>query len=176
VYIIAFGIEIAFFLFALALFASAYFAQKSAAPFFPTPKRAIERSLAEVKLKKGEIFYDLGAGTGKALLLADKNYGAITTGFEISIIFYCLGKLNLFFHNSKAKLFARNFFKQNLSDAGVVFCFLFPPTMQKMEDKLKAELRSGARVIVYAFPLPTMVPTKTITVQGNWKMFFYNID
>jgi hypothetical protein len=45
--------------------------------------------------------------------------------------------------------------------------------MQKIEDKLKAELMPGARIIAYAFPLPTMVPIQTATIHGKWKMFIY---
>jgi tRNA A58 N-methylase Trm61 len=166
---------LAFIALALALFVSAYRAQKSAAPFFPTPKSAIREALKGAGISPGDTFYDLGAGTGKVLLIAEKEFGARATGFEISVLFYCIAKINLLLHHSKAALLAKNLFDQNLRDANVVFCFLFPPVMKKIEDKLKAELKPGARVIVYAFPLPTMTPTKTTTVHGKWKMFIYTI-
>ncbi len=161
--------------FAIVLFASTYFARKSAAPFFPTPKNAIRNALKDARLRRGETFYDLGAGTGKVLLIAEQEFGARAIGFEISLIFYCIAKINLLLRHSHATLVPKNFFKQNLRAADVVFCFLFPPVMQNIEDKLKAELTPGARVIAYAFPLPTMTPTKTITVRGQWKMFIYHI-
>jgi len=173
IYAIAFGIEALFFIFTVALFASTYFAQRSAAPFFPTPKMAIRNALKEAELHPGELFYDLGAGTGRVLLIAEKEFGARAIGFEISIIPYCIAWIDLFIHHSRAKLIAKNLFYQNLRDADVIFCFLFPHAMQKIENKFKAELKPGTRIIVYAFPLPTMTPTKTITVHGKWKMFFY---
>jgi SAM-dependent methyltransferase len=168
-------IIIAFVALAVMIFASAYRAQKSAAPFFPTPKSAIRVALRDVALGPGELFYDLGAGTGKALLIAEKEFGGRATGFEISVLFYFIAKINLLLHRSRATLRAKNLFDQNLHDANVVFCFLFPPVMQKIENKLKAELKPGTRVIVYAFPLPTMAPTKVSTVHGKWKMFIYTI-
>jgi hypothetical protein len=174
-YLITFGIEAAFLIFAASLFASVYFSRKSGAPFFPTPKDTIRTALREAHLAPGEIFYDLGAGDGKALLIAEKEFGARAIGFEISTIFYCIGKINLFFHRSRARLLKQNLFSATLNDADVVFCFLAIRTMQKMEDKIKAELKPGARVIVYAFPLPTMTPIKTITVHGKWKRFIYII-
>jgi SAM-dependent methyltransferase len=155
---------------------SMYRARKSAAPFYPTPKAAIRAALKEVSLAPGELFYDLGAGTGKALVIAEKEFGAQATGFEISLIPYWIAKINLFLRRSHAKLYAKNFFTQNLHDADVVFCFLAIRTMQKTENKLKAELKPGARIIIYAFPLPDMTPIKTITVHGQWKMFIYSID
>jgi SAM-dependent methyltransferase len=172
----AIAIEAVFAIIVLVIFASVYFARKSAAPFFPTPASAIRTALRDAALAPGELFYDLGAGNGKSLLIAEKEFGAQAIGFEISILFYCIAKINLWMHHSRAKLLAKNFFAADLRNADVVFCFLAIRTMQKMETKLKAELKPGARIVVYAFPLPTMTPTKTMTVHGAWKMFFYRID
>lgn len=161
----------------IVLSVSMYKARKIAAPFYPAPTDAIREALKEAGLKPGEIFYDLGAGTGKALILAEKEFGAKATGFEISIIPYWIARINLFLHASRATLLPKDFFTvADLRDVNVIFCFLAIRTMQKIEDKLKAELKPGARVIVYAFPLPTMTPTKIITVHNQWKMFLYRLD
>jgi hypothetical protein len=123
---------------------------------------------------------------GKALLIAEREFGARATGFEISILPYCIAKINLFLGRAKkektrpggasAKIIFKNFFEQDLHDADVIFCFLFPPIMHKVEHKLRNELKPGARVVVYAFPLSTMAPTQTIIVCGKWKMFVYRTD
>jgi cyclopropane fatty-acyl-phospholipid synthase-like methyltransferase len=94
-YAIAFGIPVLFFVLVLALFGSIYFSRRSGAPFYPTRARVIRAALKEATLKSGESFYDLGAGTGKALLIAEKEFSACATGFEISTIFYLIGKMNL---------------------------------------------------------------------------------
>ena len=82
----------------------------------------------------------LGAGTGKALLIAEKEFGAHAIGFEISTIFYIIGKINLFIHGSRATLVKKNLFDADLKSADVIFCFLAIRTMQKMEDKIKTGL------------------------------------
>ncbi len=174
-YAIAFGALALFFLFVGMIFGSLYTARKSGAPFYPTRTGVIRTALEAAALRSGEIFYDLGAGTGRALLIAEKEFGARATGFEISTIFFLIGKINLFVHRSHVSLINKNLFGADLKEADVVFCFLAIRTMQKMEDKIKTGLKPGARVIVYAFPLPTMTPTKTITVHGQWKMFIYTI-
>lgn len=178
-YVMALGIvivaEAALFGLAITLLTSAHHARKSAAPYYPTPARAIREALAAAELGGGESFYDLGAGAGKALLIAEKEFGARATGFEISLLPCWIGKINLFVHGSHAALIPKNFFDADLSAADVVFCFLAIRTMQKMEDKIKTGLKPGARVIVYAFPLPTMTPIKTITVHRQWKIFIYSI-
>jgi len=175
-YALAILIVLLFLLLAGALFGSVFFSRKSGAPFYPTRKSVIRKALKEAELKPGESFYDLGAGTGKALLIAEKEFGARATGFEISTIFYIIGKINLLLHGSRAQFFKKNLFDADLKNADVIFCFLAIRTMQRMEDKIKTGLKLGARVIVYAFPLPTMTPTKTITIHGQWKMFVYQFE
>ncbi len=172
----SFGIGAGFVIIALVLFGSVHFAHRSGAPFYPTQKNVIRRALTEAGFRPGEIFYDLGAGTGKALLIAEKEFGARATGFEISPIFYIIGKINLFIHGSHARLIKKNLFAADLKEVDVIFCFLAIRTMQRMEDKIKTGLKPGARAIVYAFPLPKMTPTKTITVHGQWKIFIYKSE
>ncbi len=172
-YIAALAIEVAFAILVVALFSSIFLSRRSGAPYYPTRKSAIREALKEAGLKPGESFYDLGAGTGKALLIAEKEFGARATGFEISVLFYLIGKINLLVHRSHAALIKKNLFRADLGDADVVFCFLAIRSMQRMEDKIKTGLKSGARIIVYAFPLPTMTPAKTITIHAKWKMFIY---
>jgi SAM-dependent methyltransferase len=176
-YTVALGItvvmEAALFALAIALFVSAQRARRSAAPYYPTPARAIRAALAAADLRPGESFYDLGAGAGKALLIAEKEFGARAKGFEISLLPYWLGKINLFLHGSHAALVPKNFFDAELKSADVIFCFLAIRTMKKMGDKIKTGLKPGARVIVYAFPLPNMTPASTIAIHGKWEMFIY---
>ena len=168
-------VEAIVFAVGIVLFISMYKARENAAPFYPAPTEAIRNALREVSLKPGEAFYDLGAGTGRALVIAEKEFGARATGFEISIIPYWVAKINLWIRHAHAAIIAKDFFNENLRDADVIFCFLAIRTMQKMEDKIKTGLKPGARVIVYAFPLPTITPAKTITIHGQWKMFIYKI-
>ena len=172
-YIAAIVIEIVFVVLVITIFGSVYLSRRSGAPFYPTRKNVIRQALTESGLRSGEAFYDLGAGTGKALLIAEKEFDARATGFEISTLFYIIGKINLFIHGSRATLIKKNLFDADLKNADIVFCFLAIRTMQKMEDKIKTGLKPGARIIVYAFPLPTMTPIKTIPVRGQWKMFIY---
>jgi predicted RNA methylase len=164
-----------FAIFAASLFYSMRHARKNGAPFYPTPTSAIRTALREAALAPGETFYDLGTGTGKTLVIAEKEFGARAIGFEIDIIFYCIAKLNLFFHRSRAKIIARNFFNEDLSDADVIFCFLTIRTMPKMEEKIRRGLKPGTRVIAYAFPFPTLIPIKTIAIRDDWKLFFYKV-
>lgn len=158
-----------------AILMSMELARRSAAPFFPSSKNVMRRAMKEADLKSGELFYDLGAGTGTSLIIADKEFGARAVGFEINILPYCIAKIKIFFRRSTAKIFFRSLFNENLRNADVVFCFLLPRTMEKLYPKFKAELKPGARLVAYTFPPPAMTPAKTIVIDGDWKLFVYKI-
>jgi SAM-dependent methyltransferase len=159
-----------------AILMSMELARRSAAPFFPSSKNVMRRAMKEANLKPGEIFYDLGAGTGTSLIIADKEFGAYAVGFEINILPYLIAKIKIFFRRSHAKIFFRSLLTEDFRDADVVFCFLLPRTMEKLESKFEAELKPGARLIVYTFPLPNTKPDKTIPIHAGWNIFVYKIE
>lgn len=127
------------------------------APFVPTPMEAVEKILELAEIKKGEKIYDIGCGDGRMVYLAAKEYGANATGFELSPLVYCLARIRHFFWRSKAKIRFANFKAKNLSDADVIVCYLLPDTLARLQEKLDRELKKGARVVSYAFPV------------GDWK-------
>ncbi|HUC02093.1 MAG TPA: class I SAM-dependent methyltransferase [Candidatus Paceibacterota bacterium] len=164
-----------FAVFTVWLFVSARSARKSGAPYFPTPTRAIRAALRAAELRPGESFYDLGAGTGRALLIAEHEFGARATGFEISPLFAAIALADLFLHRSRATIKMADFFKEDIGGADVIFCFLAIRTMARMEEQIGRQAKAGARIIVYAFPLPGMKPTQVIPVRGQWKMYLYRL-
>lgn len=145
------------------------------APYFKTPKKAIRELLAAAQIKPGQKFYDLGAGDGKVLIIAEKEFAALAIGFELAPIVYVMARLNLFFHGVKhARLYCRNFYKQNLSEADIVFCFLSLHAMAKLEPKFEQELKTGTKVISYSFSIHGWQPKKVIEGYPG-KVFLYEI-
>ncbi|MCX6812988.1 MAG: 50S ribosomal protein L11 methyltransferase [Candidatus Azambacteria bacterium] len=147
------------------------------APFLPTPKHIIKEILKEANLKSGEKLYDLGSGTGQVLVIAEKFFGANTVGFELSPIFYLISKLNLFFNNTRSsQVFLKNFYNQNISDADVVFAYLIPRSMNKLELKFIRELKKGTRIISYAFAIKNWEPKKILKKERMPPVFIYEIS
>lgn len=125
------------------------------APFVPTPMKAVEKMLKISKLKKGDKIYDIGCGDGRVVYLAANKHEADATGFELSPFVFMFAKIRQFLWRSKAKVQFANFKSKDLSDADIIFCYLLPETLVKLEPKLTKELKPGARVISYAFPIAT---------------------
>lgn len=82
-------------------------------------------------------------------------------GIEYNIAAYYCAKIRNIFLKNKVSYRRENFFKVNLGDADIVYTYLFPGVMNRLEAKLANELKSGTVVIANSFPLKSKGP-KTI--------------
>lgn len=143
------------------------------APYFKTPKKAIREILKISGVKPGDKIYDLGAGDGAILIIAEKEFGAFGIGFELSPFVYSAAQLNLFLNGvKKSKIYCRNFYHQNISDADIVFCFLSIHAMEKLKDKFETELKPGTKIISYTFAIHGWLPKQTISGYPG-KVYLY---
>jgi hypothetical protein len=126
------------------------------APILYSPKKATREALKLINPKKGATFFDLGMGNGRTLIVASREFNLKTVGYELSPMVFFLAKITILLSGiKKPQLFMKNFYKQNLSEADIIFCFLTPAAMEKLEPKFKKELKAGTHIISYAFKIPT---------------------
>jgi hypothetical protein len=126
------------------------------APILYSPKKATREALKTINPKEDAKFFDLGMGSGRTLIVASKEFKLKTFGYELSPIVFFLAKINILLSGiKKPQLFMKNFYKQNLSEADIVFCFLTPPAMEKLKPKFEMELKAGTFIISYAFKIPS---------------------
>lgn len=122
------------------------------AGYTPTPKNIIAEAFKLADLTKNEVFYDLGCGTGEALIEATKLCDHVKD-IEIEPIRWFICTLRA----RKAQVILGNLFKQDISDADVIFMFQYKGLINKrIADKIKAETRTGTRIISYYWPIESM--------------------
>jgi len=148
------------------------YASFQAAPFVPMRSKDLAKALEFMQIKVGEKFFDLGAGDGRILAAAEK-CGAKAVGYEISLPQFLAARLRKIFFRAKFEILFKDFWQVDLRDADVVFAFLMPKVMPRLKEKLEKELRSGARVISYAWLVPGWTPTAVHEIGGYRKLFLY---
>ncbi len=132
----------------------------SFAPWVPSRRRDLERIFSLVELKPGQIFYELGCGDGRVTIYAARHFPAEAIGLEFSLPMYLLCKIKqIFFYRKNLHIKFKNLYYENLSKADVIYFFAIPRTLnQKFLNKLKKELKRGAKVISYSFRIDGLTP------------------
>jgi len=112
---------------------------------------------------------DLGSGDGRIVIAAVAKYGA-RGGFGVDISGEMVALSNE--NASKAGVgervhfYERDLFTADVRDATVVTVYLLPGVMGQVEEKLRAELKPGTRVVVHDFPFPHWKAEKSVTVES----------
>jgi tRNA A58 N-methylase Trm61 len=115
------------------------------------------------QLKKGEVLFDLGAGDGRTLIMAAKDFGAQAVGIELredlaEKASTSIRELGL---QDRIKIIQSDMFTVDVHAADVVFLYLTTSANEKVKPKLESELRSGARVVSHDYEILGWKPTKT---------------
>ncbi|MCF8084573.1 MAG: class I SAM-dependent methyltransferase [Deltaproteobacteria bacterium] len=129
--------------------------------FVSTSTPRIQATLDAVPMRPGERLYDLGCGDGRVLRAMVGRYDVQAVGFEVNPVAYLVAKA-LSVATERVRICYGNFWSKDLSDADVVFCYLFPDLMERLALKLHRELRPGCRVVSCNFPLSGWTPTQIL--------------
>ena len=125
-------------------------------PWVPTPLRKVRKMLDMARVRPGDLLYDLGCGDGRMIITAARHYGARAVGIEIDPLRHllCQVLITILGLRGRVRIIHGDFFKQDLSDADVVTGYLLPDINEKLEAKLRRELRPTTRVVSsdYTFP------------------------
>ena len=118
-------------------------------PPVPTNRDRIHHALQLANLQPGETLYDLGAGDGRVLLIAARDFGAKAVGIEIGPIQCILIWLRITVGGFGDRISIRwgNFYKENLKDADVVFVYATSREVMKLAAHLRKQMRHGSRLV-----------------------------
>lgn len=168
--------ELLIILILLAIALPTAYAAVIGAPLAATNKKLLEEIIKTADLKDGDVFYELGTGTGRVISAYAENEKIKCVGFELSPLYWLITFLNLKLKNRKnCEIYCKNFFNADLSEADAIFCFLMPKTMQKIKEKFLSELKPGTKIISYAFKIKGWESYAIIKKQGRLPVYFYKI-
>lgn len=144
------------------------------APWWKTSKNKARILWKLGEVKKGDRVYELGSGNGTALIVAAREFDAECVGIEIDPIRIWYSRFFVMINrlSKKIKIFRKNFFEVDLSDATVVYAYLVPKTLERLKQKFLKELKPGTRVLSYHYPI-TYLPL--VASDKKNEMYLYEV-
>jgi len=142
------------------------------APFVASPPQVVRRMLVLAELKPGEVFYDLGAGDGRTVIMAAQEFGARAVGIELreDLAKKALQTVYQLGLQDRVTILHSNLFDVDISPADVVFLYLTTSANEKVKPKLEAELKPGARVVSHDYEIVGWKPAKVEEFCENPKL------
>lgn len=133
------------------------------APFQPSSNKALKDIIKLSEVKKEQKVADLGSGDGKIVIEFAKK-GADAHGFEINPFLVWISKMKIrrLKLQNNAFIHKGNFFEQDFSKFDIIVSFQFIHFMPNFEEKLRRELRKGAKVISNTWKFPNWKPKKKL--------------
>lgn len=131
-------------------------------PLVGTKPERIHKALKLANLQPNEVLYDLGAGDGRVLLIAARDFGAKAVGVEVGPMQCMLIWLRIAANGlgNQIQIKWENFYKADLSKADVVFVYGTSKEVMKLAPHLEAQMKSGARLVSISADFPEWEPAR----------------
>ena len=132
------------------------------APYVPTPPQVIQRMLRLAELRAGEVFFDLGSGDGRTVMMAAKEFGARAVGVELreDLAKKALSTIYELSLQDRITIVNGDMFNVDLTSADVIFLYLTTSANEKVRPKLDSELKRGVRIVSHDYEIVGWKPIK----------------
>ncbi len=130
-------------------------------PPVPTKPERIRKALKLANLQPNEVLYDLGAGDGRVLLSARRDFGAKAVGIEVGPIQCAWIWLRVVASGLGNHIQVRwaNFYNADLHEADVVFVYATSKEVAKLTPHLEQQMKQGARLVSISADFPEWEPS-----------------
>lgn len=143
----------------------------------PTDRVTVRRLLFLAEVQADEHVVDLGCGDGRIVVAAAKEFGARATGIEIDPFRVLVANvwIRLARVADRARVRRGNMYTADVSDADVVVLFLSATSNFRLQERLRRELRDGARIVSYYHPMWGWQPDIVGEARGGHPIYVYRV-
>jgi precorrin-6B methylase 2 len=143
-------------------------------PSVPTKPERIQKALKLVKLQPDEVLYDLGAGDGRVLFIAAREFGANAVGLEVGPVQCAWIWLRAVANGLDKKIQVRwaNFYHADLRGADIVFVYATSKEVAKLAPHLEQQMKQGSRLVSISADFPEWEPS---VVDEHELIFVYEM-
>ena len=130
-------------------------------PLVSTKPERIRKALRMAQLQPDETLCDLGAGDGRVLLIAARDFGARAVGIEVGPLQCALIWLRATVGGLGRQVQVKwaNFYKADVSEADVVFVYATSTEVRKLAQHLEQKMKQGARLVSISADFPEWEPS-----------------
>ena len=130
-------------------------------PLVPTKPERIRKALKLVKLRPSQVLYELGAGDGRVLFIAAREFGSKAVGVEIGPVQCMLIWLRIKGGGLGTQIQVRwaNFYKADVRQADVIYVYATSEEAITLAPHLEKQLRKGTRVVSISADFPEWEPS-----------------
>ena len=139
------------------------------APFVASPIPVVRHMLELAQLKQNENFLDMGAGDGRTVIMAAKDFGAKATGIELreDLVQKACASIREQGLENRATMIQSDMFSVDIRTADVIYLYLTTSANEKIKPKLETELKHGARIVSHDYEIIGWKPQKVEDFREN---------
>jgi ubiquinone/menaquinone biosynthesis C-methylase UbiE len=132
------------------------------------------------RIKPGDVVYDLGSGDGRIVIAAALKYGVRAVGVEImpDLCQKARERVRSEGLSERVRIIEGSALRVDLSPADVITMFFMTDSNERLRPALERQLRPGARVVSYQFPVHSWKINETVHVKlgkSDYPIFVYEI-
>lgn len=162
------------FVFLLALYWTTF---RTQVPFYPSGQATWSAVANLLPQNRPVSFIDIGSGLGGLVLdLAERRAESDFSGIELAPLPWLISWIRAWIGRRPCRFLRGDYNQLNFSHYDVVFAYLSPAAMTALWEKAHAEMRPGALLICYEFPIAGKKPDDIIQASDQgaelycWRM------
>jgi predicted RNA methylase len=145
--------------------------------FEASPMSVADAMLELAGVSAEDVVYDLGSGDGRIVILAAKKYGARGVGVELQpgLVQMSRQAAQQAGVADRVTFVEDDLFRADISDATIVTLYLWPSVNDRLEAKLRRELRPGTRIVSHAFGIGMWNPDATVRAANGRELLLWTV-
>ena len=146
----------------------------SGAGYQPTPRGILETMIEYAEPNEKKKVFDLGSGFGRIVIEVAGRFRSTCVGVEVDPfkVWWSNRRIRIKGLQKYAKVVRSNLMDADISDADVVFVFLWEGIMQRLREKALREMKPGSAVVSYYHRFNNWKPEKE---DPKRRIFLYRI-
>ena len=130
-------------------------------PYIASPVKVAEKIVEIAKVTPNDVFYDLGSGDGRVVVLTSKLSGCRGVGIEIDGALVAISRAKAIEYGvaDRVEFIEGDFTQADLSRASVIYLYIYYDVIRDyLLKKLENEVKDGTRIVTLEIPIPNWMP------------------